>query len=194
MLGATARPSLPAVVLVMKPRDPTVDRFTREMGYTRVRSWPPPLRPRYMRPAGYTVWPRHTFDPDRDDPHMAAVFGAAMQDSYRRGDRILFADEMTGLTQELGLSKLAVAIWTRGRTMHTGVWAASQRPAHIPLHAYSQASHLFLFRDRDKRNRERYGEIGGMDPREVQAITASLPKYHALYIQVEEQRRCIVGP
>lgn len=187
LLGQTCVPrTLPGVILVMKPKDPPVERWSRAHGFRRVRDWPPgpplsPLQPLY--PRGWTVWPRHRFDPDIDDPHLHDVFRRAILDSYRRGSRIVFADEVFGLAKELGLERELSAVWMRGRALGTGLWVASQRPAHIPLHAYSAAQHLFLANDPDERTRERYAEIGGIDPKLVLRVTSQLSQFQFFYVR-----------
>lgn len=190
LLQRTASPRLPALVLVMKPRDRTVAAWTRTVGLRRVTAWPPPPNPfvAHDQRNGWTVWPRHTFDPDIDDRILQAVFRRAILDSYKRGNRILFADEAAGLTQELDLDRPLQTVWMRGATMDCGLWAATQRPAYIPLHAYSQAEHLFLANEPDKRGRDRYGEIGGIDPDVVKETVMRLPRYHFLYIKRSSPR------
>lgn len=181
-ISATAR--RPAVVLVMKPRDNTVRDFTRRAGYRVVRHWPPgPSIWHPRRPPGYVLWPRHRFDPQIDDPALYDQFRRALLDSYKRGDRIVFADEVYGLARELRLERELITVWSRGRSMGAGLWSASQRPAMIPLWAYSQAEHLFIWRDPDKRARIRYAEIGGVDPDLVQSTVMDLATYQALYIR-----------
>jgi hypothetical protein len=199
LLQRVARPSLPAVVLVMKPKDETVTALAKTLEARRAYSWPPVMRRGPMgwwsaKPRAYTVWPRHTFDPDVDDANMHGVFRAAIRDSYRRGDRILVADEVAGLAVDLGLGRDLGAVWTRGRSMKCGLWSASQRPAFVPLHAYSQAEHLFLHHDPDLRSRKRYSEIGGVDPKMILAVTADLPKHHYLYLGRTGQRYCVITP
>jgi hypothetical protein len=193
-LGATARPTLPALNLVMKPRDATVMEWGDRIGFRRHQTWPPPYNPLRQRPAGYNIWPRHTFDPEVDDATLRRVFRSAILDSYKRGNRILFADEAAGLVADLNLGRELKAIWMRGRSMGTGLWACSQRPVEIPLHAYSQASHLFLAHDPDKRTRDRYGEIGGVDPKLVADLVMRLPKWHFLYLRRDGQRIAIIEP
>lgn len=193
LLGQTSTRDLPALVLVMKPRDATATAWGRTLGYTKVQSWPPMPRPWAVSPAGYTVWPKHTFDPELDDEHLADVFRAAIRDSYRRGGRIVFADEVTGLSEELNLTRLLNALWMRGRAMGTGLWAASQRPAYVPLNAYSMSEHLFLAYDPDTNSRKRFSEIGGIDPQVVLRDTMHLPPWHFLYIRRSDRRRCIVS-
>ena len=195
MLQHTAHPKLPAVVMVMKPRDATVAKWTKTVGFRRVASWPPPFAWWHARnPPGWVLWPKHSFDPDKDDHLLWRQFRSALLGSYRKGNRILFADEVLGLSNELGLSRELNALWTRGRSMRAGLWTAGQRPANIPLNAYSQAQHVFLARDPDKRSRDRYGEISGVDPDLVRGAVLALPKYHWLYIRTEDSVMCVVEP
>jgi hypothetical protein len=78
--------------------------------------------------------------------------------------------------------------------MKTGVWAMGQRAANIPLHAYSQASHLVLGKEKDKRGRDRYAEISGLDKDIIIGGVLSLRKYEFLYVSSEKGTVCIVLP
>lgn len=191
LMDEVSSPKVPAVVLVMKPRDPVPARLTREVGYRVVRHWPPVKRP-WANERGWTLWPAHTFDPKIDDPRLATEFRRAILDNYKRGNRITFGDEVYGLGK-LGLSDEMEAVWTRGSGMGNALWAASQRPRGIPLLAYSSAEHLFLGSTPDKQDRDRYAEIGGVDPDLVKQITAGmLRKYQWLYIRRTGPAMCIV--
>lgn len=193
LLDASTSPELPGVVLVMKPRDPTVEKFSKAAGYRTVKTWPPTPRVWETRkPPGYVLWPPHSFDPERDDALLETQFRRALRDSYRRGSRAVFADEIVGITDELNLKRDANVIWMRGRSMGCGLWAASQRPAYVPQHAYGGAQHLFLHHDPDKRSRDRFAEIGGVDPEIVQVVTMGLEKHQWLYIRREGPALCVV--
>lgn len=193
LLDAACSEKLPAVSLVMKPKDVEAARWNKALGLRTVRQWPPlPSIWKPRKPRGWCLWPKHTFDPDKDDELLYREFRKAILDSYRRGNRILFGDEVYGLC-ELGLEKELKAVWSRGRAMGTGLWAASQRPSHIPLLAYSSAEHLFLFRDPDKRTRDRFKEIGGVDPDIVGSAVFSLAPYECLYIKRTGGEMCIIG-
>lgn len=202
LLAATMRPKLPALNLVIKPRDATVLAFMRDNDMRRQRSWPPPPNaPWRRRPAGYAVWPTHTGDPDRDELMLYWTMRRALLDSYRRGNRIVFCDEAAGMINDISppknepnLERYMRQLWTRGRSLGVGMWAATQRPVDVPLHAYSQAQHLFIGKDPDKRGRQRFAEIGGIDPALVLAITEKLPRWHWLYIKREGDRHCVITP
>jgi hypothetical protein len=193
LLQRSTTEKLPGVVLVMKPRDSTVDKWRRTLDYRMVRSWPPvpsPWKPR--KPPGYVLWPKPTFDIDKDDATLQREFRNCLRHAYRKGNRVIFGDEVYGIAAELKLPRELIALWSRGRSMGTGLWAASQKPSHIPLWAYSQASHLFLYHDPDKRSRERFGEIGGVDPGEVADNVMALKPHQCLYIRRKGPAMCIV--
>jgi hypothetical protein len=106
----------------------------------------------------------------------------------------VFADETYGLTNRLDLDEELIAIWSQGSGMGCGLWGATQRPAYIPLWAYSEAEHVFISGSPDKRARIRYGEIGGKVPSGlIEATVQRLPQYHWLYIRRTGPAACIVA-
>lgn len=191
LLAATATPKLPAVVLAVKPRDATMTRLGKTCGFRTVRSWPP-MRT-VERPNGWIHWPRHTFDPDTDNPRHKWQFRRSILDSYRRGNRILVADEVLSLSYEMGLGQELVTVWTRGRSMGCGLWAGTQKPTHVPLWMYSMPTHLFIAWDPDERSRKRLREISGSDPRLIEAASRQLRRYEWLYFRQDDRTLCIVG-
>lgn len=202
LLDVTATRNDPAVVLVMKPRDETIDNFTVSVNkhsahgkFITVRDWPPPkVKLAFMgKPRGYILWPKGSGSLEQIDDQQVVIFKRAIQDNYRRGHRITFADETYSLENEMGLSRDLNRVWTKGRSMKNGLWAGSQRPVWISRWAY-QAHHLFLGNDPDEAARKRYGEIGGgINPDLVRALTAKLKRYEFLYINRDERTICIVG-
>lgn len=193
LLRHSAAEELPAIVFVMKPRDETAAKFSKEAKYRIVRSWPPV--PSVWNPgkkAGYVLWPVHTRDPDMDDARHEVIFRTALRDSFVKGNRIIFADETYSLTHELLLERDLRRTWTKGRSMGNGLWAATQRPAHVPLLMYNSAEHVFLAYDPDKRAQDRFSEIGGVDPDLVKEVVRQLPQYHWLYIRRSDRTMCVV--
>lgn len=191
LLDRLATPELPAVVLVMKPRDDVVKDWSRLSGFRVTQTWPPVINRAYKQKGGgfgkkqrgWVLWPKHSLsDIRRDDRMLARVFGVALTDCYKRGNRIVFADEIVGLSAELNLKDELKAIWSRGSGMGCGLWAASQRPFEAPLLMYNSSVHLMIFNDSDKRSRDRYKEIGGVDGDIVSRIVMRLRKHEFLYI------------
>lgn len=193
LLGVTANKELPATVFVMKSRDKTISKFVVKYKFRIVRDWPPGfIKNKVYTPPGWALWPLETDNPDLDDARHEAIFRKAIRDNYKRGNRILFADETYSLENELGLSTDLRRVWTKGRSMGCGLWAASQRPVWISRWAL-QAQHLFLANDPDVAMQKRYGEIGGgIDPDAVRYTVSRLKRFEFVYINREERAMCIV--
>ena len=191
LLNEIASPKLPAVVLVMKPRDDVVKDWSKLSGFRKTETWPPVINRAYKKKGGgfgkkqrgWVFWPRHSLtNIERDDKMLSREFGKALTECYAKGNRIVFADEIVGLSKELGLEKQLKAIWSRGSGMGCGLWAATQRPFEAPLLMYGSSEHLLIFKDADKRSRERYDEIGGVDDKVVENLVMTLQKHEFLYI------------
>lgn len=211
LLGQCSGQGRPALTLVMKPRDETADRIGEDLGHKVIRTWPPLRVPYTAGPDGYLLWPKHTFDPSRDDPHLLGQFRKAVLDCYARAGQamgkprgtgcIVFGDEVAGLVelrdpgrrQQASMESVLSTLWRQGRSMDCGLWGATQRAAFVPRAMYSQAEHLFLGNDPDEAGRKRFGEIGGVNPRLVRHIVAGLDRYHWLYLRRSDMTMCIVG-
>jgi hypothetical protein len=201
LIERVATPATPAVMLVVKPRDDTVEALLTRTGWKRVDTYPPrrlPLAKYFTKePAGVVVWPKHTFDPDVDDPHIRRTLRTAILHAYKKGNKIVVVDEAYSVGKEYHLDREQVTVLSKGRSMKTSMFGGSQKPTHIPLWFYSQAEHLFLGKDPDKRARQRFGEIGGIDPRLVDAEVQELKRFEFVYIRrsgKDGPEACIVGP
>lgn len=202
LLGEVASPDLQATVIVMKPRDSTVVRFSKENEFKIIRDWPPSTLSRFAKkPSGYVLWPKRAAgeNPDAADERHARIFQRCLRSNYDKGNTITFADELYSLENEynfpardINLSRDLVRMWTKGGSMHSGLWVATQRPARVSLFAY-QAQHIFLCNDPDKETLKRYGEIGaGIDADIIRALTMKLKMYQWVYINRDERAICIV--
>lgn len=205
LLDRTATPKLPFVALVCKPQggDKTVARYTRQMKLKTVRSWPPaPPMPFTEKPRGVVLWPKHNHDDvEWTEANQAYFFRRCMSSAFKTHNRIIFADELAWIAKELGLGRRTSHIHMQGGGLGVGLWACSQRPVDIPRHAYSQAEHIFMSRDRDRDSRKRYTEIGGVDPHLIYHNLDRLRRYEWLYIKrtapddavSNQSPMCIVG-
>lgn len=63
----------------------------------------------------------------------------------------------------LGLAREFRLMLFQGRSMFLSVVAEFQKPSWVPTEAYDQPSHLFIAQDNDRRNWQRFREIGGVD-------------------------------
>jgi len=200
LLDETADKRLQATVIVMKPRDSTVTAFSKRTGFKVIRDWPPAKITGVFteKPRGYTLWPKESAEPEITEARHHAIFRRCILDNYnhavsRNSDgKIVFADEVVSLVEELGLAKPLKTVWTKGRSMGSGLWAASQRPVDIPRNAY-QAHHLFLGLETDEDVQKRYGEIGGgIDKYLVKALVSNLELQQFVYIRRDAREICIV--
>jgi energy-coupling factor transporter ATP-binding protein EcfA2 len=192
LLERVARPDHPAICLVKKPQDPLITESGKRLKFRTVRTWPPRFsfwHPR--KPPGYLLWPDTTFTM-ADRMTKAVIFERALMDSYKRGHRIVYVDDAFGVSQLLQLREEMIELWTEMRSMEGGFWSAFQRPANVPLWAYSQAEHLILFNDPDKRARDRFAEIGGVDPDLVKKGVSALKQYQCLYIRRTGPKVCVI--
>lgn len=194
---------LPATVLVMKHQDRTVARWTRDLGFREVPSWPPRRKMSDLvtgeKPNGYTLWPRQSLtNAEADNERLKAEFIKAITANRKRTPSITFADEIYGLIAELQLKTLLTAVITRDAGAGHGMWYASQKPSgtqgvSMPGFLFNNAEHMFLSKDGEERNRQRYGEIAcGIDPAVIERETLRLDPFSWLYIRRSGPRWCIV--
>lgn len=197
LLGATATREMPAYVLVSKPRDVEIDRYTKKLHFKTITEYPPyiPLI-KSRRPPGYMVRPEQSLkDLKADNARLHQVFEATIMGCYSSPQpRIVFADEVQELQSGLKLKEELEACWKRGRSLKCGLWALAQRSAYNSQDMYNSAAHLFLFNDPDKRNRVRFSEIGGVDPDLVMDTVYRLDQFQVLYIKRAGPCLCIVNP
>lgn len=163
-----------SVVLGTKPRDPSLRRFQAD-GWKRISSWPPPT---YARRA--LLWPHIE---ERDDvAAVAPVMREALDAIYLEGAWTVWADELPFLVRDkrpgLGLREELELLWMQGAALGVSVGSACQRPWDVPQLAYSQATHIILFRATDDRDLKRFSEIGGrIDKQALRHVVRNLPDF-----------------
>lgn len=177
-------------------------KWGKRLNFKRIAQWPPTMKDRvWDKYRGYIAWPR-LGDINTDDIRARALFEKVLSESYAQAatkkgqNRIIVADETVGIAKELRLERQLNAVWMRGRSMGLGLWAMGQRPFVMPQHAYEQATHLFLWRATDRRNKQRYKEIGGIDADLVDETVSNLEGRDCLYIKRAHDggyRACIVA-
>lgn len=178
-----------SVVLATKPKDATLDQLVAA-GWRRSRRWPPPPKSSQV-----ILWPRTTgSDPDELYGQQAGMFRKALGDIYRSGGWTVYADELRYMTDQLRLAKHFELLWLQGRSLRISLMTATQRPYHVPLEAWSQATHIFLWRESDKRNLDRLVEIGGVDTSIVRATVPRLGLYSTLYVNTRTGGMAVTRP
>lgn len=163
------------VVLASKPKDRTLSGLRRH-GYRQVRAWPagpPELYPRVV------LWP--PFRRMSDGPNQVQRFRDALHSIFAAGAWCVFADDLNYLCK-LGLQPELEVLWLQGRSVGVSLVVAAQRPAHVPLLAYSQATHLFFWQTNDSADLKRIGGLNGVSDRVVRETVARLPRHACLYV------------
>jgi hypothetical protein len=210
-LGAAMRqrPDLSAVTLMPKAKSPSTSRWAEAMNFRETPTWPPRRRLLGGRPDGHVVWPPHRQDltAAEDRAQVASVLREALHARLWEGDGITVADDLHILAL-MGLNAECEEMWTTGGEGGAALWGANQKPsgsktASVSSFFYNCPSHLFLGRDTDKANVQRFGEIGGgIDPGEIARIVRDLKLYRigdktisqVLYIDMRGPYKCLIGP
>lgn len=162
-----------------KPKDATMDSLVRSQGWKRVETWE--RMPRVIRGACRVVfWPK--FRTPDDQPAQAYEIGRAMREAFVMGGWCLFVDELWYMDHVLGLKRMIEALWTQGRSIDLSIVAGTQRPAHVSLLAYDQATHVFFWRDNDERNLTRISGMNGLNARLIRSTVSTLARHEVLYV------------
>lgn len=189
LLRATMRlwPALTYVVTIPKRKDEVAARWNAALGLRETPVWPPVPSLR-RKPAGWALWPRHLTaapgqDPDvilaRDRAHIEKQLKACAIDLYQRGESVYVAADIYKQAVVLNMNQLFSEILSDGRSMKCGCWGENTKPSGTKEGAvtsffWNQPTHYFFGKDTDKRNRDRFGEIGGVDPAYVSEIVQGL--------------------
>lgn len=94
----------------------------------------------------------------------------------------LFFDEVRYLTEVLRLDSYISQLWREGRSSAISILAGTQRPAWIPREAYSEATHLFIWRSTNKYDLKRLEDASNVDTQYLAPIIRNLPLHDVLYI------------
>lgn len=216
MLAVAMRqhPELSVASLMPKSRDPATRLWAAALGLKVIDRWPPPSRfPWQEKPPGYVLWPRHLKDADvkANREHVAAILRQCLGRQNSRGSSITVADDFYVMAVLMGLNPEAEELLTAGAGGGAGLWLASQKPSGtqgggaLTSFAYNSPTHIILGHDPMKENRQRFADIGGIDPGMVADIVRGLRKHRIktpsgyknisekLYIRKDGPYLCIIG-
>jgi hypothetical protein len=178
-------PALNVACLMPKPQDSATTQFAKSLQLKEVPDWPPRKRWWEDKPRGYVCWPHHdmSLDAAANREQIANILRKCLHQQYWRGNSITFADDVHNLAVLMGLNAELETFWTAGRSSGSAVWSANQKPSgtlnsgSVSSFSYHAPSHLFLGHDSDERNIRRFGEIGAVDPREIEGVVRNLKLY-----------------
>jgi hypothetical protein len=203
-------PQLQIASLMPKSTDDAASAWAKTLGLEEVHDWPPRKRWWRQTPNGFICWPEHDpgLDAQADRTMVGGILRKCMHQQYWAGNSITFADDIHVIAVLMGLNPECEQFWTAGRSSGAGLWSANQKPSgtlnsgSVSSFSYNAPTHLFLGRDTDERNIKRFGEIGGVDPREVEGVVRNLKLYRigqnnvseVLYIDKRGPYLCSILP
>lgn len=161
-------------IIATKPKDDVLDRYIAE-GYFVTDTW------RDVPDFRHKVVYRPPSDKLDNDRKVRSEILRVLNILYRQGGWAIYCDEIRYLTKNLRLDKELATLWLQGRSLGISLVAATQRPYHIPLEAYSQATHLMMWRENDLRNIARLSDIGGVDTSLTRKVVRELQGHNFLY-------------
>lgn len=165
------------IVAATKRKDEQLDKL-KKRGFVEVKSWTELVY--YWDSQRFLYRPRLK---SLSDYSQAQGFRELLDGVFNTGNITFYADEVRYLTEQLGLKRDMQVLWLQGRALKITIVAATQRPAHIPIEAYSEATHLFIYRLTDRKDLQRITEIsGGVDHALIKHEVTRLPRYQTLYI------------
>lgn len=168
-----------AMWFVIKTRDPELEKLRRR-GWHVTRDKVPDPEP--GKPARWVVWPR-AVGIRATRSAQRRVFFDRIDQVHQTGGWTIVADELTYLTDDLGLISDMRTVLRTLRSDNVSALLCAQRPRRIPVEALTESTFVCVFRSADKYDRDRLSELGAaMSPRELGAAIASLPLFHFLVI------------
>jgi hypothetical protein len=165
-------------VVATKPHDSSLDALRRH-GYAMLRAWPPKAAQHRV-----LLWPH--IDKLDDLPTQRAIVQHALGSIYQSGGWCVALDEARYVSDQLQCRELLQMLWLQGRSNRISIVASTQRPRHLPLEAFSQATHLFLWRNRDKYDIDRLAGLGTVPSALIRDTIAALPPYTCLYVNTRD--------
>jgi hypothetical protein len=94
----------------------------------------------------------------------------------------VYIDDAQYTADQLRLKVEMEEIWILGRSEKVTMAASSQEPVDIPVMAYGQATHLFLFKNTDRRRAQRMAELTGVNREATEHIIMALDDHEFLYV------------
>lgn len=114
------------------------------------------------------------------------AFERMLHEIWDYGGWTIYADEVYYVSNKLKLDTQLELFWSGGRSNHITVVAATQLPVSIPLMAFDQATHLFLFRNSDQYRIKRMAEFAGADSAILRGLIPILPRHEFVYVDTRE--------
>lgn len=176
------------IFVMTKPADDKLELALARQGYIKVSAFPSAPPDDISK---YLLWPpgAGTMDTDGRDEQRLVI-----RDAFRKvfegprggqpGRWCIALDEARYVADPgyLGLRREVNQLLIQGRSLRIAMVLNFQRPSWVPPEAYDQASFLFIAGDNDRRNVQRFREIGGVDGAVVAATVQRLQQYQWCFV------------
>lgn len=182
------------IFVMTKPDDPKLEAAMARQQYVRVNAFPKDPPPEISK---YLLWPPGSGEMTNEahDQQRAVIRDAftkvfkGPQGGYP-GRWCFCLDEARYVADPsyLGLRREVNQLLIQGRSLRIAMVLGFQRPSWVPPEAYDQASHLFIANDNDKRNVQRFREIGGADGDQVAYTVQRLGRYEWAHVDARPGR------
>lgn len=164
------------IVFVTKKKDKILSQF-KPSGYQQVTK-ADDIHPKVAKK--YLLKP--PFSGKESIPSQRKEFEQALHMGFKQGNWTIYMDEARYVCDNLGLARDCEVNWLQGRALGLTMVVGTQRPVRIPLEAYSQATHLFFFQEKDDRNLKTIGGLGGVDNKLIRENVSVLDFHEVLYL------------
>jgi hypothetical protein len=169
------------VFLNTKRRDATQVTLKREHKFHTIkngRDLNPEVASRYIVAP---PWPRKLSSSATDSLHHA-VFSEALSRAFWQTGWTVLIDELEYINRDLKIDSPVNRLLRQGRSQGNSMVVGTQRPRYVTLHAYEQATHLFMWRQADLSNITRASELAGVNRAAVLEVLPHLSHHDALYV------------
>lgn len=173
------------VVLGTKPIDPDLYGGYEEHGFIVTDRFDPSAEAENNR----IVFKPRLPSPDRKGrAQQADAFRTVLFEIFEYGGWTIVVDELFYVCDQLGLADTMEMFWTQGRTLNVSVMGATQQPVSVPVMAFSEAWHLFLFRQNDRRRINRMAEFSAGQDQVLRDLIPQLPEHEFVHVETRTGR------
>ena len=177
-------------IFATKPVDKSLTAFGKHNGFATMPEWSD-RRTAEAQPRRI-IWPNaRTLNAIEKQQQ---VFDIAFKRIFVQGGWCLYLDELWYMCQILKFDRAVKLYLLQARAVDISLMIATQRPAWIPTEVYDQSTHLFFWKDSDKRNLQRISELSTVNTDLIKHTVARLPKYHVLYVNTRNDEMAITRP
>lgn len=167
------------IFLNTKRIDPTQDKL-KSLGFTTIRDGNgvnPEVATRYIVAPKW----RRQLSSDALDRLHANVFTDVLTRAFWQTAWTVGIDELEYINRDLKIEGPVNKLLRQGRSQGNSMVLGTQRPRHVTLHAYEQATHLFIWKQSDLGNVVRASELAGVNRARVMETVPELGRHDTLY-------------